>query len=101
MALAPGQAWLALGGAVLVYAAAQAVGYWVGTVVPSVSDNPAFGTDESEPRWLLDYPAYALQALTIYAITTLAITSYGWRIRGISLSMTGAHGRTGDVAARA
>ena len=96
-----GQAWLALGGAVLVYAAAQAVGYWVGAVAPSVRDNPAFGSAESGARWVIDYPAYALQAVTIYAIATLAIAWYGWRIRGISLSMTGAHGRTGDVAARA
>ena len=83
-----GGAWLALGIAVLIYAAAQAVGYWVGTVVPSVSDNPAFGTDGSEPRWLIDYPAYVLQALTIYAITTLAIAWYGWCMRSLSLAPT-------------
>ena len=88
-----GSAWLALGVAVLIYAAAQALGYWVGTVVPSVSDNPAFGTVASEPRWLIDYPAYVLQALTIYSITTIAIAWYGWRMRTLSLASTGARTR--------
>ncbi|MGI9824450.1 hypothetical protein [Agromyces sp. Marseille-Q5079] len=96
-----GQAWLALGGAVLVYAAAQAVGYWVGAVVPSVRDNPAFGSGASAARWVIDYPAYALQAVTIYAITTLAVAWYGWRIRVISLTATPADIRTGELAARA
>ena len=53
--------------------------------MPSVRDNPAFGSAESGARWVIDYPAYALQAVTIYAIATLAIAWYGWRIRGISL----------------
>ena len=96
-----GPAWLALGVAVLIYAAAQAVGYWVGAVVPSVSDNPAFGTDASEPRWLIDYPAYVLQAVTIYAITTLAIAWYGWRLRSLSLAPTGVRTRGSGVAAPA
>jgi hypothetical protein len=96
-----GRAWLALGGAALVYVAAQVVGYWVGAVVPSVRDNPAFGSGGSEARWLIDYPAYALQAVTIYAITTLAIAWYGWRIRVISLNPTPADVRTGELAARA
>lgn len=94
-----GMAWLTLGIAVLIYAAAQAVGYWVGAVVPSVSDNPAFGTDESEPRWLIDYPAYVLQAVTIYAITTLAIAWYGWRMRSLSLASTSVRTRGSGVAA--
>ncbi|RXZ48639.1 hypothetical protein ESP57_06470 [Agromyces fucosus] len=92
-----GSAWLVLAAAVLIYAAAQAVGYWVGTVVPSVSDNPAFGTDASEPRWLIDYPAYVLQALTIYSITTLAIAWYGWRMRTLSLASAGARTRASET----
>lgn len=96
-----GQAWLTLGVAVLIYAAAQVVGYWVGAAVPSVSDNPAFGTDASASRWLIDYPAYALQAVTIYAITTLAVAWYGWRIRSLALAPTGADAdaRSRDLAA--
>jgi hypothetical protein len=96
-----GQAWLTLGVSVLIYAAAQSVGYWVGAVVPSVSDNPAFGTDPSASRWLIDYPAYALQAVTIYAITTLAITWYGWRIRSLSLASPSARTSASGAAARA
>ena len=96
-----GMAWLTLVVAVLIYAAGQALGYWVGAVVPSVSDNPSFGTDASEPRWLIDYPAYALQAVVIYAMTTLAIACYGWRIRTLALALTGAGARAADLAARA
>jgi hypothetical protein len=81
------RAWLALGVAMLIYGVAQAVGYWVGSVVPSVSDNPAFGSAASEPRWLIDYPAYALQAVVIYAITTFAISWYGCRIRALALTL--------------
>lgn len=88
-----GMAWVTLGVAALIYAAAQAVGYWVGIIVPSVSDNPAFGTDASEHRWLIDYPAYVLQALTIYSITTLSIAWYGWRMRTLSLASTSARTR--------
>lgn len=88
------QAWLALGVAVLLYGLGQAVGYWVGTVVPAVSDNPAFAADPSEPRWLIDYPAYALQAIVIYAITTFAVAWYGCRIRTLALALR----PTGDTA---
>lgn len=99
-----GHAWLSLGVAVLIYAAAQAVGYWVGAAVPSVSDNPAFGADESEARWLIDYPAYALQAVTIYVLATLAIAWYGWRMRSLALDSTGVRAdgdaRSGELAAR-
>ncbi|MFC8681943.1 hypothetical protein ACFT30_10505 [Microbacterium ureisolvens] len=95
-----GRAWVALGGAVLAYAAAQGVGYWVGVVVPSVRDNPAFGSGVSEARWLIDYPAYTLQAVAIYAITTLAIAGYGCRIRAISLAAAPAEVRTGEPAVR-
>ncbi|WP_203580878.1 hypothetical protein [Microbacterium hibisci] len=97
-----GQAWLAVGGALLVYGAAQAVGYWVGAIAPSVRDNPAFGSGGSDARWIIDYPAYVLQAATIYAITTLAIASYGWRIRVIcltALTAAPADVRTGELAA--
>ncbi len=96
-----GMAWLTLGVAVLIYAAGQAVGYWVGAIMPSVSDNPSFGTDASEPRWLIDYPAYALQAVAIYAVTTLAIAWYGWRIRTLALALTGAGARAEDLTVRA
>lgn len=84
-----GQAWLALGGLVLLYAVGQAVGYAVGAAVPYVSDNPAFASDPGAPRWIIDYPAYLLQAAVLYACTTLAITAYAVRIRSLALAFAG------------
>lgn len=81
-----GQAWLAFGVLVLVYGAGQAIGYLVGEAVPYVHDNPAAATDPTAPLWVIDYPAYALQAVVLYAVTTLAITLYAARIRALALS---------------
>ncbi|WP_350347639.1 hypothetical protein ABIQ69_13490 [Agromyces sp. G08B096] len=83
----PAGAWLALGVSLAGYAAAQVVGYAVGAAVPAVSDNPAFAEGGTEPRWLIDYPAYALQAVVIYLVTTLALTWYARRIRALALEL--------------
>ncbi|MGX5695450.1 hypothetical protein ACWKWP_04560 [Agromyces soli] len=80
-----GQAWLALGVFVLLYAGGQALGYAVGAAVPYVHDNPAFASDPDAPRWVIDYPAYALQALVLYACTTLALAVYATRIRALAV----------------
>ncbi|UOQ90150.1 hypothetical protein MUN74_04325 [Agromyces endophyticus] len=82
-----GQAWLALGMLVVVYGAGQAVGYLLAEAVPYVHDNPASATDPSAPLWVIDYPAYVLQALVIYAFTTLAITAYGARLRALAIGL--------------
>ncbi|MFF2272235.1 hypothetical protein ACFVTX_08165 [Agromyces sp. NPDC058136] len=71
-----GQAWLAFGALVLVYCAGQAIGYLVGEAVPYVQG----------PPWVIDYPAYVLQAVVLYAVTTLAIAVYAARIRSLSVS---------------
>jgi hypothetical protein len=80
-----GQAWLAFGLLVLVYGAGQAAGYLVGEAVPYVHDNPAAATDPTAPLWTIDYPAYALQAVVLYAVTTLAIALYAARLRSLAL----------------
>lgn len=82
-----GQAWLALGALVLVYGAGQAIGYALGEAVPYVHDNPASATDPAAPLWIIDYPAYALQALVLYAITTLAIAIYAARLRALAVGL--------------
>jgi hypothetical protein len=81
-----GQAWLALG-MLVVYGAGQAVGYLLAEAVPYVHDNPASATDPSAPLWVIVYPAYMLQALVIYAVTTLAIALYGARIRALAVGL--------------
>lgn len=100
-----GQAWLALGMLVLVYGAGQTVGYLVGEAVPYVHDNPALAGDPDAPRWLIDYPAYALQAVVIYAVTTLAVAVYAHRIRALAIGLAapaggdGASGRSTAIGA--
>lgn len=79
------QASFALVMALAIYAAGQALGYGLATVLPYVHDNPAHATDSNTSPWIIDYPAYALQALVIYAVTTLAVAVYAWRIRTMRL----------------
>ncbi|HZU92542.1 MAG TPA: hypothetical protein VFF85_02890 [Microbacterium sp.] len=79
------QASFALVAAIAIYAAGQALGYGLAEVVPYVHDNPAHVTDPTASPWIIDYPAYALQALVIYAATTLAVAVYAWRIRTLRL----------------
>lgn len=80
-----GSATIALLAGVVIYAGGQTVGYWVGSAVPYVSDNPAHLTDPSQPAWIIHYPAYVLQAIVLYLVTTLAVAVYSWRMRSLSL----------------
>ncbi|SKC81884.1 hypothetical protein [Krasilnikoviella flava] len=80
-----GGATIALLGGIAIYAGGQALGYWIGSAVPYVSDNPEHLTDPSQPLWVIHYPAYVLQAVVLYLATTLAVAVYGWRMRSLSL----------------
>ncbi|TQM18511.1 hypothetical protein FB391_3892 [Microbacterium kyungheense] len=80
----PGQSWLALGLFALVYVTGQVVGYALGEAVPYVRDNPQAAGDPSAPLWVIDYPAYALQAIVIYLFTTLALAVYAARLRALA-----------------
>lgn len=80
-----GSAAVALVAGVAIYAGGQAVGYWVGAVVPYVSDNPEHLTDPNAPAWTIHYPAYVLQAAVLYLATTLAVAVYGLRMRALTL----------------
>lgn len=66
---------------VAVYALGQVLAYGVGEVVPPFADNPAHATDPAQPAWIVHYPAYVLQALVIYATTTLAVAVYATLLR--------------------
>ncbi|MCS3844724.1 hypothetical protein [Microbacterium sp. AK031] len=83
-----GGAVIALCVGILIYALGQMAGYMLGTLVPYVSDNPAHVSDPSQPRWVIHYTAYALQALILYAVATLAVAWYGWRMRTLHLRKT-------------
>jgi len=81
-----GQAWLALGLFAVVYAAGQIAGYALGAIVPYVHDNPAFPADPAASPWVIDYPAYALQAAVIYLVTTLGLAVYAARLRALAVA---------------
>ncbi|MFE6736757.1 hypothetical protein [Microbacterium sp. NPDC057650] len=76
-----GRAAAALVAGIAVYAFGQAVGYGVGVIVPYIEDNPAHVTDPTQSPWILHYPAYALQAVVLYAATTLAVALYAALLR--------------------
>ncbi|WP_431805649.1 hypothetical protein [Microbacterium paraoxydans] len=76
----------ALVAGVAVYALGQVLAYGVGEVVPPFADNPAHATDPAQPAWIVHYPAYVLQALVIYATTTLAVAVYATLLRRPSRS---------------
>lgn len=80
------QAWLALGLFVLIYAAGQIAGYALGSAVPYVHDNPAFPGDPTASPWVIDYPAYALQAVALYLFTTLGLAVYAARLRSLAVA---------------
>lgn len=82
-----GSALLALGAALGVYAAGQAAGYGLGELVPYVRENPARLTDATQSPWIIDYPAYALQAAVLYVATALAVAVYATWIRALRLQI--------------
>ncbi|MGW9269105.1 hypothetical protein [Microbacterium sp. NPDC055599] len=64
-----------------VYALGQVLAYGVAEVVPPFADNPAHATDPAQSRWIVHYPAYVLQALVIYATSTLSVAVYATLLR--------------------
>ncbi|MFB7251667.1 hypothetical protein [Microbacterium sp. NPDC056234] len=84
-----GRSVLALSAGIGVYAIGQIIGYALAQAVPHVHDNPAFATDPSQSPWLIDYPAFALQAVVIYAMTTLAVAVYAWQMRALNTRVSG------------
>ncbi|MRG60019.1 hypothetical protein GE115_09075 [Agromyces sp. CFH 90414] len=85
-AAAPGSAALALAASFVVYVAGQVIGYALAEAVPYVSANPAYVEGGAASPWVIDYPAYVLQALVLYAFTTLAVALWAWRMRGLHLA---------------
>ncbi|HWV48867.1 MAG TPA: hypothetical protein VN035_05365, partial [Microbacterium sp.] len=80
-----GASGLALTAGIGVYAIGQIAGYALAQAIPHVHDNPAFAADRSQSPWIIDYPAFALQAFALYAMTTLGVAVYAWLMRALSL----------------
>ncbi len=74
-----------LGEFVALYAVAQGVGGVVVWLLPNVSPDPAFGVDPAAGRWVIDYPNFAVQAVSIYLVLCLATAWYACRVRQLAL----------------
>lgn len=61
------------------YVLSQIVGLLIAAAVPYFSALPEGG-------WQIHYPAYALQAVVIYAIVTLSLAGYADRIRALAVT---------------
>jgi hypothetical protein len=63
------------------YVASQGIGELIAWVMPYIWSNPDFGVDPAAGRWVLDYPNFAVQAVTMYLVICLATAWYAVRVR--------------------
>ncbi|MFJ9584829.1 hypothetical protein [Streptomyces acidicola] len=80
--------FLRLGEFAVLYLVAQGVGGILAWMMPYVWENPAHEADPAQSAWILDYPNYAAQAVTIYLVTCFALTWYATRLRTLSLPLS-------------
>jgi hypothetical protein len=64
-----------------IYVAGQAVGGIAAWLMPYIWSNPDFGVDPGAGRWVLHYPNFAVQAVSMYLIVCLATAWYAVRLR--------------------
>ena len=76
--------WQRAGEWCVLFVAGQVAGLVVAVLCPYVEDNPRFGVLD-EPRWIVHYGCYALQAVTIYVIGCLSFAWLGTRLRSMTL----------------
>jgi hypothetical protein len=72
----------------LLFLVAQAAGLLVAWLMPHISDNPEFGA-QGEPRWILHYRNYAIQAFVIYLFSCFSFAWLGARLRQLSITRPG------------
>lgn len=70
--------WRRAGEALLVFVASQLAGGAVAATIPYIWRN------EADTAWVLHYPNYAIQALTMYAVIVLAAAWFGHRVRQLA-----------------
>lgn len=75
--------WQRAGEWCILFAAGQVVGLVVASLCPYVEDNPRFGA-LGEPRWIIHYGCYALQAVAIYVFSCLSFAWLGTRLRAMT-----------------
>jgi hypothetical protein len=68
----------------LLFLLAQAVGLCLAWLMPYIRDNPESGP-AGEPRWIINYRNYAVQAVTIYLFSCLSFAWFGSRLRQLAI----------------
>jgi hypothetical protein len=76
--------WQRLGEWCILFVVGQAAGFAVAELFPYIEGNPRFGVTD-QPRWLLHYGNYVLQAVTVYLFSCLSFAWLGTRLRVIAL----------------
>jgi hypothetical protein len=77
--------WVRVGEWSLLFVLAQAAGLVSAWLVAYVWDNPDFGAP-GEPRWLIHYGNYVLQAVVIYLFSCLSFAWFGARLRQLAVA---------------
>ena len=86
--------WQRVGEWLLLFILAQAAGFGIAWLLPYVLDNPEFGAP-GEPRWIIRYGNYAVQAVAVYLVSCLSFAWFGARLRQLAIA-----GQGSEVPAR-
>lgn len=81
----PRQWWGRAGEALLLFVASQLVGGFIAWMMPYIWADPASPKDQVV--WVLHYPNYATQAVSMYLVICLAAAWFGTRLRQLALGI--------------
>ncbi|WP_328529127.1 hypothetical protein OG984_26785 [Nocardioides sp. NBC_00368] len=81
----PRQWWGRAGEALLIFVASQLAGGFIAWMMPYIWADPA--SPEDHVVWVLHYPNYATQAISMYLVICLAAAWFGTRLRQLALGI--------------
>ncbi|MEI7058776.1 hypothetical protein WBG06_23330 [Nocardioides sp. CCNWLW239] len=81
----PRQWWGRAGEALLIFIASQLVGGFIAWLMPYIWVDPA--SPEDHVVWVLHYPNYATQAVSMYLVICLAAAWFGTRLRQLAIGI--------------
>lgn len=81
----PRQWWGRAGEALMIFIASQLTGGFIAWMMPYIWADPA--SPEDHVVWVLHYPNYATQAVSMYLVICLAAAWFGTRLRQLALGI--------------
>jgi hypothetical protein len=78
-----GAFWQRIGEWCVLFALGQGAGLVIASLLPYVSDNPGFG-NPGQPRWVIHYGNYFVQAVTVYLVSCFSFAWLGARLRALA-----------------